>query len=750
MSEASFSRRAFLRLIGSSSAIAIFPVSIGGCGKLDSELAPVDLLYWVTINADNTVTVKIPQTEIGQGVTTTIAQLLAEELEADWDGIQTEFYDPNIHLQNGEPFVWTTTLGSLSAHYLFDPARIAGAQIRLMLIEAASMTLGVSEGSLSAERSFVIHASSGRKVSYAEIAEEASTVVPPDPNALILKEASDWRLIGKHVDRLDSSAAARGETIFGIDVDLPGMRFAAIRQSPVFGGSLESIDDSRLKDLPGAPEAISLEGGHVGYNSPVPEGEDPELWAVAVTTDDAVAVVADSWWQAATGLEALDIKWVDGPNEQFSSEGLKNELSAKLDETLPYVETVGDVTQALENSNIVHTAEYFYPFMDPAPLEPLNCTVLVNESSVTVWTGTQYSDDVLRMTSEITGIPSENVSLQLMPAGGGFGRRLQNDFVYQAVQIANAYRGIPIKLLWSREECIRRSCYAPMTLVRYRGAIDSDGQISAWICKAASGKSADQAYGSTRIPFHFRNSRIEYDRSSHSPVPFGWMRGVGFTQHVWMNFGFLDELARLAKRDPANVYKELLEESAIPEDIPDRNIAVARARGMRRVLEFALDHVKWHERKSREFKGRGLAVSDSEYYAGYGGTSTKAAVVDVTIGRDGDIMVDKVFIAISCGTVINPDIVRAQLEGGVAYALTVALHSQITVEDGQVQQSNFHDYRILQMQEMPMVEIEILPSTGTPLSVGEDAVPVTIAALVNAIADAGGPRIRSLPIRSTA
>lgn len=746
MSRAQWTRRELLNLLAGTTAVAAFPVSFTGCASLQPETAPTDFLYWITIHADNSVTCTIPQTELGQGVTTTVAQLLAEELDVDWGSVRTRFYDPNVNLDNSNVYVWTATLGSMSAHYLFEPARVAGAQIRHMLLEAASQRLNTSPALLTASEGYVYAKSSDQRLSYADLAEAASVIPPPPPSTLALKSRDAWKLIGSSVQRLDSEASTRGEIEYGIDLELPGMRYASVQQCPVLGGRLLSVNDDALATLTGNPIVVQLPGSHVGYNSPVPEGEDPDLWATPVMTSDAVAVVADTWWQAERALRALTVHWDEGPFAEVSNASLEAALRTRLDGEMDFTKQRGEPEQVFKTASSVHEAEYVYPFMEPAPLEPLNCTALVTEEYAEAWAASQYADDALRVVSEVAGLPREKVRFNLVAAGGGFGRRAQNDFIHQAVQLAKQMPGIPIKLLWSREECIRKSFYVPLTIARYRGAIEADRQLSVWSCRAASTEGGDQAYGATEFPFQFPNSLIEYDRSTPSPAPFGWMRGVGYTQHLWMNFAFLDELCVVAERDPAEVYMSLLHESAIPPDHANRSIAVERAKTLTRVLEATLEATQWHRGKPPLGSGRGLAVSDSEYYAGYGSSSAKAAVVNVRMAEEDTVVIEDVMITIDCGTVINPDIVKAQLEGGVAYALTNAFMSEITLENGAVAQSNFHDYPILKLQAMPQVTVNILPSAGAPLSVGEDSVPITIAALVNAIADAGGPRVRRLPM----
>lgn len=753
MSAPNLTRRSFVKSALVTGIGVSFTISIG-CGRNDTlntgadnvDDSEIELLSWVTIHSDNTVTLRVPQTEIGQGVSTTIPQMLAEELELDWKTVKSEFYDPAHHKANNDVYVWTATLGSLSAHYLFEPTQIAGAQIRTMLIDAAAQRLGVSANELTAKENYIVHDPSGQKLRYADVAESASTLTPPDPAFLTLKQASDRRFIGKSIARNDLEDVVRGAASYGIDLELPGMRFAAIKQCPTFGGRLEKIGSDGLVGMPGNPETLHVKAAHVGYNSPVPEGEDPDLWAAPVRMDDAVAVIADSWWQAKSALDSLDIDWNEGPHQDFSSEGLYASLVEQTRTSLPVSAEYGDVTSALENATQRLSAEYHYPFMDPAPLEPMNCTALLDSDEVHVWTNSQFADDAWRIAYEVAGVAPNSAHLHLLPAGGGFGRRLQNDFVHQAVQIAKQKPGVPIKLIWTREETTQRSFYAPLTVARFEGGLDESGDVTAWRCAVASGMSAEQSYGAVQFPFRPANARFEYMRNQDTPVPFGWMRGVGFTQHLWMNFGFLDELRELSGKDAIAYYRSLLNPNRIPAEDENYELAVERVKANARVLEFAAANGNWNAPKPSG-AGRGIAVSDSNYYPGYS-SSAKAAIVDVSLDQDNQPEIEKVYIAIDAGTVVNPDIVHAQLEGGVAYALTTALMSEITIENGRVMQSNFHDYPMLKLDRMPKVEIAIIPSDMTPLSIGEDAVPITIAALVNAIADAGGPRIRRLPIEA--
>ncbi|MGN7932677.1 molybdopterin cofactor-binding domain-containing protein [Sphingopyxis sp. 22461] len=748
MKDIILTRRGFVTGALVTAAGVSFTLSLAGCKdrkKLPDDSEPgVELLSWIVIHPDNSVTLRVPQTEIGQGVLTTIPQMLAEELELDWSTLKSEFYDPAVNAARENVYVWTAVLSSHSAQTLFEPTQRAGAQVRTMLIRAAASRLKVPEVELEAVKGSIRHKPSGKELSYASVAEAAAKMPVPDPKAVKLKEVGDRQLVGKPIPRRDVDAAIRGKIVYGIDFELPGMRFAAVRQSPTFGGKLRSVDKGSIKGMPGNPEVVKIKGAKVGYNAPVPEGEDPDIWAAPVTMDDAVAVVADSWWQAKTALDALAIEWDAGPHAKFSSQEYMKTLAKQARGDAPVVVEAGDARSALAKAVKTLSAEYSYPYMDPAPLEPINCSAYVDGGEVHLWTNSQFPDDAWHIAHSLCGVSPDKAHVHILPAGGGFGRRLQNDFVHQAVQIALACKGTPVKLLLTREECVRKSYYAPITAARFEAGLDGAGNVTVWTCSVASGTSAEQSYGETRFPFQPPNVRFAYKRNPDSPLPFGWMRGVGFTQHLWMNFGFLDELRLLTGRDVPEFYRSLLDPSYIPADLEDREIAVARVKNHLKLFDFAIEKGRWHAPKGRG-RGRGLAVGDTSYYPSYP-SSTKAAIVDVSFDEKAGLRVDHVFLAVDAGTVINPDIVHAQLEGGIAYALTTALHSEITVENGQVQQSNFHDYPILKLDQMPAVTIEILPSTEPPASIGEDAVPVTIAALVNAIADAGGPRLRSLPI----
>ena len=403
----------------------------------------------------------------------------------------------------------------------------------------------------------------------------------------------------------------------------------------------------------------------------------------------------------------------------------------------------GDAAAGFATAARTLEADYWYPYMEHAALEPMNCTARFDAGRLELWAPTQYADEGVRVAAHATGIPIERIKLHLTYIGGGFGRRICNDYVSQAAQLAVQMPGVPIQLLWSREETTRHGYYAAPAAGRFRGGLDRDGRLIAWSCRSVFAKKVDQSYAAARIPQTIPNVAVEF-ATVDSPVPFGWMRGVSITQFLWMNQGFMDELAHAAGRDPLEFQLELLDERALAASWSDKEYELARVRALRRVLQEAAARAAWGPAPAPG-RGRGIAVSDFSYWSGYN-TSATAAVADVTLDADGWFKVDRVVVAMECGVVINPDIVKAQLEGGVAWALSTAMYSEITLAGGRVEQGNFDDYPLLRIAQMPRVETHVLPSDKHPSGVGEVAVPVPIAAVVNAIYAAGGPRIRSLPI----
>lgn len=743
------------RLLGAGvAALAGVAFPLAGCNRgpeslaVNGSAAPAvlgahtDTLAgaWVVVRSDNTVVLRIPQVELGQGTFTGLSQILADELDVVWSDIRPEFYDPGYNLAHDNVYVWTATLGSQGVSSLYEPARQAAAQIRMRLTQAAASRWGVAVDAVEARAGRLHHAASQRSVSYAEVAADAAKLPDPDPKTVLLKRPEQFRYIGQSTPRLDLPGKVDGSAVFGIDLKLPGMKFAAIWQSPVFGGKLVSFDKTAIAGRAGVIEVLAVRGGKSGVNDLTPG------WGVDFGMDDAVAVVADDWWTAKTALDALPVVWNDGAAASVDSAGLERRFLATLNASLPKdhmpSRDEGDVTKALKGAAKVLQADYWVPFSEHAVMEPLNATARVDDRGVEVWASSQMADEALRMAAHWAEVPVNSAKLHLLPAGGGFGRRCNSDFVCQAVQIAKALPGTPIKLLWSREETTRRSYYPPLTVTRLKAGLDSQGRLVGWSARSVGGRAQDQTYGTTRLAHNFPAIRVDY-QAVETPPPFGWKRGVAFAQHTWMNQCFLDELAETAKRDPLAFQLELLRPEDVPTGMEKRELQVARVAKQRAVLEEVARRADWTAPR-RPGQGKGLCVHDMSYWPEYL-SSPGAAVAEVTLGRNG-LRVDRVTVVMDCGRVVNPDAARAQIEGGIAYALTDALYSEITLAKGRVVQSNFHDYPLLPLREMPQVDVHFMPSEGAPHGIGEYSVPLLIGSLLNAIRAAGGPRLRRLPI----
>lgn len=731
------SRRGLLKAALLAGGAVRFGLLLPGAAHAADE-ADVEVTSWILIQADGRVVFRIPQSELGQGVTTSLAQLLAEEMDLAWGEFDTEYFDAQINRVRHNVYVHTATLNSWSSDLLFEPMRLAGAQVKAMLLSAAAAQLQVKSEALHIEAGRIQHGASGRTLGFAEVARAAAALPIPPAASVKLKDASQWQLIGQPLARLDTRAKSTGEARYGIDVTLPGMKYAAVRQSPVFGGRLRSFDAGAVMQRAGVIKVVAIQGGPTGYT--VPE----TLWDIIDwQMDDAVAVVADSWWTAQQALDALPITWDEGRHAKADSASIATALDNALQQAGQVMRSEGNVDAALAEAARSVEAEYRYPYLEHAPLEPMNCTARVDAAGVEAWAPTQYADEALRIAAYAARRPLKDVKLHLTMSGGGFGRRLSNDFVSQAVQVAAALPGVPIKLIASREETTRRGYYAPVAAARFKGALDARGQVSAWHSHVVYGRSPVQPYGMSRIPFAIDNVRCEYS-SIDSPPPFGWMRGVAHTQSLWMNLGFLGELAAAAGKSSYEMQLALLDEARLARDRVDYDDALARVRRQKTLLETVVQRAGG-ARHPQAGKGRGIAVTDMSYVPGYR-SSCVAMAMDVALDGEGRLQVEKVTAAVDVGLAINPRNVEAQVEGAIAFGLSNALYGQITLRDGRVEQGNFTDYPLLKMMAMPEVEVHILPATGKPSGIGEEATPVAVAALIDAVYAAGGPRVRALPL----
>jgi len=742
MSTITTSRRGLLGAFVSAAGVATFNVVLPGVARAvmadPAGAGDIEVSSWIVIEPDGMVRLRIPQAEMGQGVETALSQLIVEEMDLDWGKFRTEFVDPQVNRNRNNVYVHTATLNSWGVDLLFEPMRQAGAQVRAMLMQAAGARLGLPPEQLRVAANRITDASGERSIGFGEIAADAAKLPIPDAKTITLKPRAAWRHIGKPHHRLDTLAKSTGKAVYGIDVTLPDMVYAAVRQSPVFGGRLRSFDEAVIAGRPGVLKVVAIRGGPSGYTTP------PSLWDIIdFQMDDAVAVVADSWWTAQKALDDLPIVWDEGEHAAVSSESIAQELDALVSKPGKSVRSEGDTDRALEGAVKTIQSDYHFPFVQHAPMEPMSCVALVNDDGVEAWGGTQYADEALRIAAYAAGVALKDAKFHSTYIGGAFGRRLSQDYVSQAVQIAKRMRGRPVKLIWSREETTRRSYYPPVAQTRFTGGIDGEKRVVAWKAQAAFGSAPFQPYGLSRIPFAIPNVEIEYS-GIQTPPPFGWMRGVAHTQGTWMSLGFASELAELAGVSSYDFHLSLLDETSIPADRPDRDDAIARIRRQRRLLQEVVKRAGGPTRSGRG-RGRGIGITDMSYIPGYH-ASCAAMAVDVTLDGKGGIKVEKVFAVVDVGTAVNPQNVEAQVQGGINYGISNALFGKLTLKDGRIEQGNFDEYQLMKLAEAPDIDVHIMPSDGRPSGIGEEGTPAVVSALVDAVHAAGGPRIRRLPI----
>jgi len=642
---------------------------------------------WVKIARDGTVIVIVGRQEMGQGVSTAIPMMVAEELEVPLERVRFEFapadhaYDnPIIHRQ--------ITVGSLSMQTTWEPVRKAGAEVRERLITAAALRWNAERAECFAESGVVRHRPSGRALDYGVLATAAAAL--PVPADAPLKGFDAFRLLGTPTARLDLPAHVSGRSVFGLDVTLPGLRMAAIRMAPNLGAKVERVDSHRAEAIPGVRKIVRIA--------------------------DGVAVIADSHWAALRGRDALDVTWSGGDTVLSSAEIARRFRDATLRD--PKIERdEGSIQPALALADRIVEGLYETPYLAHAPIEPINCTARLADGVCEVWVPTQSPGLAQEAAARVAGLPPEAVKIHSTFLGGGFGRRSLPDVVAQAVAIAKATRE-PIQLLWTRDDDIRHDHYRPASLVVMRGALDKAGQPTAW-SQCIVG--AELAHDGVDIPYEIPNLRAEYVEEDVG-VPTGYWRSVGASQNAFVIEGFIDELAAAAKIDPIAFRLGLLAKSPRHRAVLERAAAIAR----------------WSE-PAPEGRGRGVAL----YYA-HGGWAAQIAEVSVAEKK---ITVHRVFCAVDCGFTINPDTVLAQIEGGIAFGLGTALKDEITIAGGHVVQHGFNDYPLLTIAEMPKIEVELMPSRERPTGAGECGVPPIAPAVANAVFAATGKRLRSLPLR---
>ena len=663
---------------------------------------------FLRIGADDSITVMLAHSEMGQGVWTTLPMLIADELDADWSKIKVE------HAPAAPAYIHTAygiqiTGGSSTTWSEFDRYRQAGALTRALLLEAAAKQWKVPVTALRTENGFVINGT--QKLSYGKLVETASQL--PTPASVTLKKPEQWKFIGKATKRLDSKEKINGSAKFGQDVQFDGLKVAMVARSPVFGTQLKSMDDAAARKVPGVIKVVK-----------VPTG---------------VAVIAEHYWAAKQGREALRLEWDLAGHDKPDTAALVKQYQALAQKPGVQAAKAGDVASASKQAKHTLTAEYVLPYLAHAPMEPLNCTVKISDHGCDIWTGTQMQTTNQASAAKILGLKPEQVNIHTQFLGGGFGRRAnpRADFVSEAVEVAKA-AGLPVKTVWSREDDIKGGFYRPMFVHKASISLDQQGKPLAWqqtlvgqsIIKGTpfegvmikEGIDATSVEGVADSPYVKGTPNHEVQlHSVQSDVPVLWWRSVGHSHSGFVMESLIDELAHASKQDPLAYRRQLL------KDHP-RHLAA---------LNLAADKAGWGKPLPKGLF-RGIAVHES-----FG--SYVAQVAEVSV-KDGEVKVHRVVMAIDCGLAVNPDGVKAQMESCVAFALGAALASEVSFKDGQVEQSNFHNYQVLRMKDMPKVEVHIVPSTEKMGGVGEPGVPPLAPAVTNAIFAATGKRIRRLPI----
>jgi isoquinoline 1-oxidoreductase beta subunit len=660
---------------------------------------------FIRIDHAGKTTLVMPQVEMGQGVYTAVAMILAEELDADFGQVTLEHAPPSDKLYGNPIFGIQATGNSNSIRAFWKPLRVAGAAARAMLVQAAATQWQVDPASCSAANSIVSHPASGRTIGYGDLVGAASALpVPQNPP---LKDPKDFTLIGKPLKRLDTPNKTDGKVIYGIDAMLPGMKFATLAQSPVFGGKVAHVDDSAATKIPGVQKVVVL--------------------------DDLVAVVGDHFWAAKTGLDALVITWDDGANAKINSSDIWDDLRAASKKDGAVAKSVGDVAKGLSQGDR-YEGEYELPFLAHTAMEPMNCTVHLTPGACEIWIGTQVMTRVQEYAAKAANLPLDKVTVHNHYLGGGFGRRLEADMVGSAVRIAKQV-DTPIKVVWTREEDVQHDIYRPA----YRDVISaslSGGKIVAWKYRVAgssvmarwfpagfaNGVDIDAVDSAIDQPYDIPNLQVEYVRAEPPAVPTGFWRGVGPNNNVFAIECFIDELARKAGMDPVAFRRGMLGNNP----------------RLKAAVDLVAEKSGWGQPLPAR-TGRGVSVMPSF-------ASFIATVVEVEVDEAGEVHLRRVTSAADTGIAVNPDTIVAQLQGGLIFGLTAALYGEVTIANGRVLQSNFNDYRMLRIDQVPNIDVHVIKSGENPGGIGETGATAGPPALRNAIYAATGIALRRLPI----
>lgn len=710
------SRRQFV--IGSAAAMGGLSLGfhIPGIGSAAAAAGGAEVNAWVVIQPDDKVVIRIARSEMGQGTLTGLAQLVAEELECDWSKVTTEYPTPGQNLSRNRVWGNFSTGGSRGIRESHEYVRKGGAAARQMLVQAAANAWSVTAGDCVAANGVITHKGSGRTVTYGKVAEAAAKLEAPKDVAL--KNPKDWKVAGKPVKRLDTADKLNGRQVYGMDLKLPGMLNAAIKDCPIFGGSVKSFDAAKVRGMSGVKNVVKV-------------GET------------AVAVVAETWWQAKTALDALPIVWDEGPNAKVTSASIAEINRAGLDAKEAFVgNKAGDAPAVLAAATRKVEAVYSYPYQNHATMEPMNATALWTPEKCEVWCPTQNGEAAFAATVAASGLPDAKCDVHKIHLGGGFGRRGMSDYVTQAVTIAKQMPGTPIKLIWSREEDMLHGRYHPVTQAKLTGALDAQGNLTA-LHMRISGQSIIASVFPTRLqggadPVVFQgltpsgdgqfgytipNLLIDHAMRNHH-VPAGFWRGVNHNHNAIYLECFMDELAKTAGIDPLEFRRKLMANH--PKHLAVLNAAAERA--------------GWGK-PAPAGVFRGLAQ-----HMGFG--SYTAAVAEVSVSPKGQLKMHRIVAATDPGHAVNPGQIAAQVDGSFVYGLSALLYGECTVKGGRIEQENFDTYNVIRMDEMPAVETIVMPSGGFWGGVGEPTIAVAAPAVLNAIAAATGKRIRSFPLKN--
>ncbi len=666
---------------------------------------------FIRIDPNGQVTLIMPYVEMGQGTYTSIPMLIAEELEVDLKQVRLEHAPANEKLY-ANPLLGVQATGNSNAiRGAWQPLRQAGATARAMLVAAAAKRWAVDPASCRAQSGEAIHTPTGRKIKYGDLAADAARM--PVPGNVALKPPKDFKLIGTPAKRLDTPAKVDGTAVYGIDARPTGVKIATLAQSPVFGGRVKSVDDAAAKAVKSVRQIVRL--------------------------DDAVAVVADHMGAAKKGLAALTVEWDDGPHAKLSTQDIAAELEKATLNSGPVAQNIGDVDKAMAGAATTLEANYEVPFLAHAALEPMNCTVHVRKDGCEIWVGNQAIARAQATAAKTAGLPLDKVVVHNHLIGGGFGRRLESDGIARAVQIAMQVEG-PVKVIWTREEDIQHDMYRPCFFDRISAGLDAKGMPVAWTHRFAgssiiarwlppgfnNGLDPDTTEGAIDLVYALPNMHVEYLRVEPPGIPTAFWRSVGPSHNVFVTESFVDELAAAAKQDPVAYRRALLDKTP-------------RAKA---VLDLAAEKSAWGKPLPDRI-GRGVSL---QFVFG----TYLAQVAEVEVSKDGAVRVRRVVCAVDCGTVVNPDTVQAQIQSAIVFGITAALHGQITLKDGRVEQSNFHDYQMLRMNETPAIEVYIVKSTEAPGGMGEAGTSAIVPAVTNAIFAATGKRLRKPPVDTAA